>query len=77
VRKVLDAGHHVAYMDPLDKDAGREGAVGRISLPHPVSRIVVLEPPKGRRHVARGASPGESVPRQPVSPEGATAVALE
>jgi hypothetical protein len=26
VRKVLSAGHHVAYMDPLDEDAGREGA---------------------------------------------------
>jgi len=28
VRKVLSAGHHVAYMDPLDEDARREGARG-------------------------------------------------
>lgn len=28
VRKVFKAGHHVAYMDPLDEDAGREGARG-------------------------------------------------
>jgi hypothetical protein len=33
VRKVLRAGHHVAYMDPLDEDAGREGARGAMGGP--------------------------------------------
>jgi hypothetical protein len=28
VRKVFRAGHHPAYMDPLDEDKGREGARG-------------------------------------------------
>jgi hypothetical protein len=30
VRKVLSAGHRVAYMDPLDEDAGREGVRGEM-----------------------------------------------
>jgi hypothetical protein len=33
VRKVLRAGHHLAYMDPLDEVLGREGARGAMGIP--------------------------------------------
>jgi hypothetical protein len=32
IRKVLRAGHYLAYMDPLDEDVGREGARGVMRL---------------------------------------------